>query len=296
MIEDNNGWVVVDIPRTPQALSIDFIEKEMLKHPQVDCPVYHRFGPGIYIREVHLPKGAMAIGHRQKTEHMNVMISGKVIMFNQDGTSKTISGPITFAGKPGRKIGFILEDTIWQNIYATDERSVEKLEKLYLDKSEYWKGANDIYKDIDFSNRDIDRKDFLSMVSEIGVLAETIREQSENTEDQVDMPYGWDKTAVFDSSIEGKGLFATSSFSLNETIAPARIDGKRTPAGRYTNHSAQPNAKMVLKENGDIDLVAIRNIRGCQGGDFGEEIIIDYRQSFSLSFNQTGKGEKLCLE
>jgi len=36
--------------------NVDMLESKMLKHEQVQCNVIHRFGPGTYIREVHLPK------------------------------------------------------------------------------------------------------------------------------------------------------------------------------------------------------------------------------------------------
>jgi hypothetical protein len=40
---------------------------------------------------------------------------------------------------------------------------------------------------------------------------------------------------------------------------------------------------MVLKENGDIDLVMIKPISGCRGGNLGDEITINYRQALSLA-------------
>ena len=83
---------------------------------------------------------------------------------------------------------------------------------------------------------------------------------------------------VADSKIEGKGLFATGNFEPNEVIAPARLGGKRTPAGRYTNHAKNANAMMVLRDNGDIDLVASASINGCKGGNLGEEITVNYDQ------------------
>jgi len=68
-----------------------------------------------------------------------------------------------------------------------------------------------------------------------------------------------------------------------DLIAPARIAGMRTPAGRYTNHSNTPNSAMILTACGDINLIALRDIEGCKGGDNGEEITIDYRQALALS-------------
>ena len=51
----------------------DQVEAAFLEQPQADCPVTHRFGPGIYIREVLLPRGAYVVGHAHKTVHLNIM-------------------------------------------------------------------------------------------------------------------------------------------------------------------------------------------------------------------------------
>ncbi len=110
-------------------------EKELLQHPQADCPVVHHFGPGVCIREVFMAAGTLAIGHKQKFEHLNLMLRGKVMVINDDVTANVLTAPMIFVGKPGRKIGYVLEDMVWQNIYATDETDVKKLEAMFLDKS-----------------------------------------------------------------------------------------------------------------------------------------------------------------
>lgn len=97
------------------------IEPLMLNMPQVPCPVTHYFGPGVCIREVKIPAGTIAIGHHQNFNHVNNFLKGKVLMLMEDGTTKTIEAPMTFTGEPGRKIGYIVEDMVWQNIYPTEE-------------------------------------------------------------------------------------------------------------------------------------------------------------------------------
>lgn len=265
---------------------IQTVERGFLEQEQVDCPVVHRFGPGIYIREVHIPAGTMSIGHYQTTEHLNVMLKGKVIMINADGSKITVEAPQTFVSPPGRKVGVILEDMIWQNIYATDETDIEKLEATYLKKSitfnEHLKAQNML---LTYDNSE-EHEDYYKAIAEFGFDHKTVREQTEDTSDQIPFPLGGYKVMVANSKIDGKGLFATGNFKEGEVIAPTRIDGKRTPAGRYTNHSKKPNAVMVLKDNGDVDLVATRDISGCKGGQTGEEITVDYRQVLSLSIRR----------
>jgi len=117
---------------------LDGIESMMLNHEQVDCPTQHHFGPGIYIRESFMPAGTYVMGHAHKCEHMNVMLKGKMAVI-VNGEAKVIEGPCIFIGQPGRKFAYIIEDTIFQNIYATTETDIEKLEDMFVEKSEDWK-------------------------------------------------------------------------------------------------------------------------------------------------------------
>lgn len=263
--------------------TVEQVEAVMLDLPQAECPVIHRFGPGIYIREVTLPAGIFAIGHAQRQEHMNVMLKGRVTMINDNGTTTELVAPMVYVGKPGRKIGYVHEEVVWQNIYATTETDVEKLEATYLDKSETWKNDQALRERSSALAVQVDRADYWAVLRETGIPHALARAQSENESDQIPMPMGSYAIMIGDSAIDGKGVLATAPIEAGAVIAPARIAGKRTPVGRYTNHSATPNAIMVLRPNGDIDLVAARRIEGCAGGQPGEEVTIDYRQALRLS-------------
>ncbi|UOF81456.1 pbcV-1 histone H3-lys 27 methyltransferase structure [Caudoviricetes sp.] len=237
------------------------IEQHLLQQPQASCNVIHRFAPGIYIRELHMPAGTFAIGHYQRYEHLNVFLKGKVLMVNADASLTELAGPTTFMGKPGRKMGHVVEDTVWQNIYATTETDIDTLESVFLIKS----------------------AEYLNTLAALGVSPELVEKQSKNTKDCVDLPYGSYKIKVGKSSIEGSGLFATADIVAGEQIAPARINGMRTIAGRYVNHSNTPNAVMVRGPRSDIHLAALTDIAGCRGGLNGEEITVDYSQAAYLT-------------
>lgn len=265
---------------------VQILEKEFLKEEQVDCPVVHRFGPGIYIREVTIPAGAFSIGHYQTTEHLNIMLAGRVTMVNEDGSKTELQAPQVFVSKPGRKIGYIHEKMVWQNVYATDETDVEKLEAMFLRKSITWQESQKSQELLLTLDHSTDIADYYLAIAEFGFDHETVRKQTENLEDQIPMLFGNYKMMVANSKIDGKGVFATANIEPGEIIAPARIDGKRTPAGRYTNHAKNINAIMVLRDNGNIDLVAKKAIKGCHGGNLGEEITIDYRQALSLAIRR----------
>lgn len=272
-----------------KAGGIEQAERELMHLPQADCPVAHYFGPSIYIREVRLPAGILAIGHRQKHEHMNIMVKGRVLMVGDNGEPIERCAPLIYVGKPGRKIGVVLEDVVWQNIYATDERDVEKLEAMLLDKSPAFLEADAQRLLQAHDERQRDREDFACVLEEYGFDLATAVAQSENESDQNGWPDGIANVVVSDSPIHGKGIFCSAPVEAGEVIAPARIGGMRTPAGRYTNHSAEPNAAMVMDADGDINLVALRPIGGMRGGIKGEEVTVNYRRSLETI------GVKKCL-
>jgi len=266
-----------------QAEQVSQLEQHMLALPQAECPVVHHFGPGIYVREVTLPAGTLAIGHAQRFEHLNIMLTGAVAILKDDGTTEVLRAPMIFVGKPGRKVGFVIETCVWQNVYATEERDIDKLEATFLDKSETWQAYHATQQALAYQSRQADRDDFSDLIADAGFSAETVKEQSENESDQIGMPPGYAAITIRASAIEGLGVFLSYPVEAGALIGPARIDGMRTPLGRYTNHSSNPNAQFVRSDNGHIYLVALRRIAGCEGGSMGEEVTVDYRQALSLS-------------
>lgn len=267
----------------PLEAHVDRAEAAMLRLPQVECPVVHHFGPGIYIREVTIPAGTLAIGHAQRFEQLNVMLKGRIAVPDGAGALRELVAPLIFVGPPGRKAGFALEDVVWLNVYATDERDIDVLEATYLDKSAAWQEADAARHQLEVLQREADREDYHRVLAETGFTHELARAQSENQADHVDLPEGSTKLRIRPSAIEGSGVFVSAPVEPGEVIAPARIGGMRTPAGRFTNHSKSPNARMVLRDSGDIDLVATQRIAGCMAGGPGEEVTIDYRQALALS-------------
>lgn len=268
---------------------IERCEALMLDNPeQIDCPVIHHFSPGLYIREVKIPAGMFVMGHWQKKPHLNIFLRGRVTIVRELGDQPVdLVAPMIFTGEPGRKIGYTHEDVVWLNVYPTTETDVEKLEEMFLDKSLAWQEREDIANRQFLLGTHIDNEDYFDVLREVGISPETATEQSENETDQIPFPPGSYKCKVRRSKIHNRGLFATATIPAGEVIAPALIDGKRTPAGRFTNHSVTSNAQMVLRELGDdIDLVALRSILGCHGGFDGEEITIDYRQALAVAMSR----------
>ena len=271
---------------TPQptmlALS-DQLESEALALPQVPCPVVHHFGPGVYMREVQLSAGTFVVGRNHRQPHQNIMLKGKLQLVDDAGVFHTLVAPQMFTSQGGRKCALVLEDTVWLNVLATDLVDVEAVEAWMFDDGEQLARHYAQTFEHHRSLRQMERDDFAAFVEASPWTIDEVRAMSEVVDDCI--PFGDDvkHLVVRASPIEGKGLFCTIPVEEGTVMALARVDGKRTPAGRYVNHSHNPNAHFALDANGAICLVARRRIAGCVGGDHGEEITVDYRQAVSLS-------------
>lgn len=126
----------VPAPAPITSADIERREAELLKLPQVEVPLTHRFAPGVYMREVIMPTGALIIGHEHKTEHLNIISRGRALVM-MDGDVSEVVGPCTLLSKPGvRKVLYIREEMQWATIHPTDETDLDKLAALLIVKSE----------------------------------------------------------------------------------------------------------------------------------------------------------------
>lgn len=103
--------------------------RELAALPQTDCPLVHRFAPGVYLREISMPADTIVIGRVHKTEHFNVILKGAALIVHDDGRREELRAPMTFVSKAGvQKVLYIIEDMIWQTIHVTPETDMAKLE------------------------------------------------------------------------------------------------------------------------------------------------------------------------
>ena len=268
------------------------LAKVMLNAPQANAPIVHRFGPGVYIREASYSQGTLIIGQEHLSEHINMLLKGKINIINEEGNVVCLEAPYMFVAKAGSKIGYALEDVVWQNIYATNETDVEKLEATFFKTPEFFVEFVESKLLIDQASHQDDRDDFELMLKETGWSKEDVYKWSNFNDDKINLPHGSYSIVPSNSAIQGKGMFASANIKEGELIAPMRINGKRTPVGYLVNHSKNPNSIAVLNKDNDMYLVAIKEINGMAGGQLGEELTLDYRQVMLL--NNLWDGEIKC--
>ena len=126
----NQPTVKVDIKQ-----SLDNLAVAVKSAPQVECPEKHHFGPNLYIKEVTLPAGSVIVGKYHRHEHLCNMVSGRMIVVDSEGNRTELIAPMTFMAKSGRKIAYIIETVVFQNIYSTSETDIQKLEDMIVDNS-----------------------------------------------------------------------------------------------------------------------------------------------------------------
>lgn len=268
-------------PTEMQALAqlpAEQVEKYFLANvEQADCPIRHLFGPGIYIREVHFPAGIMVIGHEHKDAHTNLFLSGKLNLYQGDGSYQTLEAPAFFVSPPGRKMAYTLTPCVWQNIYATEETDVEALEDMLFVKSSEFESAVASRTCSDYSRHIADRRDFRKFVKEQGQGPTWIEFEGFTTSRE---SANW---AIGESAIAGKGVHATSNILAGAPLGYLRQNNLLTHLGEYLNHSVMPNAKVERAASGDLYVTLVRSVAGMAGGFLGDEITIDYRDTMRVA-------------
>jgi|GEM_PF-1176120 len=131
------------------------------------------------------------------------------------------------------------------------------------------------------------RSDYYTTLADFGITHKMACEQSFNTSDFID--HEIPGVELRKSPIHGMGLFATKSSDTGQKICEARVNGKRTIAGKYANHAPNRNA-FVAFGSGDISLYAAQPI-SC-----GDEITVNYRESLALQIQKPAEDKDLIAK
>lgn len=97
-------------------LALEAVMREMKGH-HVELPVTHHFAPGIYMRELFIPKGVTLTGKIHKTEHLNILSQGVLRVMTEDGM-KTLTASTVVKSQPGiKRAGYAIEDSVWITVH-----------------------------------------------------------------------------------------------------------------------------------------------------------------------------------
>jgi hypothetical protein len=266
-------------PALSMSGKVQALEAELLKMPQADIITEHTFMPGVYERKITIPPWTVLTGAAHKTDY-HVRLEKGTIAVNTDDGVKVFTAPFDFPAKAGmQRAGRVFdEEVVWVDVYdnldnCTDLAVLE--DRLY------------VVPDCGLADSRTEEQkakiDFGAFLHQIGMTQSEMDKIVHIESDLMDMPEGV-CVELRDSPIHGKGLFATQNFEVGEIVCPGRLNGKRTPGGRFINHSPNCNIKPE-KKGDDIYAVATRKINA------GDELLVDYRASMRVNFGLALQGE-----
>jgi hypothetical protein len=118
------------LPAAPLRDQIAALEQALLQHPDAVCgdselcPVTHRFAPGIYLREIFIPKGTVLTGKLHKHAHPNFLMRGEVMVVTEHAGRQHLTAPLAMISQAGTKRAvYALEDTVWITVHANPDNT-----------------------------------------------------------------------------------------------------------------------------------------------------------------------------
>jgi len=269
---------IINLSSTQIALplreKIEILQEELLKMPQADVQYLHSFEPGKYIRTMIAPPWTVIVGAEHKTPY-KVKLEKGTIAVNIDDKIHTLTAPLEMDVPAGiKRVGQVFdEELVWVDIYdnpddCTDIEAIE--ERLYI-IPECGLMSNRVPKQLEEV-----KNDYQLFLTQIGLNQVEMDKIVNIIDDLMDMPKEF-FTELRPSKIHGKGLFAVKSFKMWDVVCPCRLNGKRTPGGRFVNHSHKSNL-MPIKIGDDIYAIASQDIYE------NEELLLNYRDMMSVNF------------
>lgn len=260
------------------------LQNALLKMPQANIVTEHVFTPGLYERKITIPAWTVLTGAAHKTPY-HVRLEKGTIAVNTDDGVKVLTAPFEFPAKAGmQRAGRVFEEeVVWVDVYDNPDNCNDLAvleDRLYVVPD---CGLADSRTEIQKA-----QIDYGAFLHQLGMTQNEMDQIVHIESDLMEMPDGV-AVELRDSPIQGKGLFATRDFETGEVVCPGRLDGKRTPGGRFINHSFNFNV-MPNKVGDDIYAVAARKI--CAG----DELLVDYRASMRVNFGLALQGELLCQD
>lgn len=104
---------------------------------QIELKVTHHFAPGVYMREIFIPKGTTLTGKIHKTEHLNILSEGDLSVMTEDGVKRLTASKIIKSAPGIKRVGFAHEDSVWITVHHNPDDCVDtdKIEERLIAKS-----------------------------------------------------------------------------------------------------------------------------------------------------------------
>lgn len=127
--------------QTDRADNILRLMVEMMDWPLdaiYEPPLKHYFAPGMYAREMIIPKGCLIVGKVHKHSHLNSITYGDVCVATFEGVERHVGHKTLVSPAGVQRVVYANEETMWTTYHLTNETDIEKIEdEIIMPFNEY---------------------------------------------------------------------------------------------------------------------------------------------------------------
>jgi hypothetical protein len=273
VVNDDGNTVSGEI-RQHQNELVSRFEDVAISMPQVHIETTHLLHGGMYARTIRIPANTMLTGTLTSCDNICI-VDGDITVTTDAGPQRLTGFNVLPATKGARRAGITHSETNWTTIIPTNATTVEQAEADLTSEPQRLQTNR---TGITYDKASQDRLSYAAFRNALGMSQELVDAIVKDERDCIVSERCERNCRRGESPIHGIGIFATRNIQLGEIIAPGRIGGKRCIAGRWTNHSATPNAMFVAGAgDAEIELVAVESVND------GDEITVDYGQAKELA-------------
>ena len=129
---DDRGDVTFNVPdKSPEAIraGITRLKDNLLALPNhTEMPVEHTLIDGVYTRTLRIPKGTLLVGKIHLKECVNIVAKGDISVLTETGCGRFKAGHVAVSAPGIQKVGYAHQDTVFINVFRTDETDISKIE------------------------------------------------------------------------------------------------------------------------------------------------------------------------
>lgn len=132
-VDPDTGAITFNHGGAPAYLVRQFIRQmaaDLLALPGAlaGLPVDHLSCDGMLTRTMFIPKGTLAVGKIHKLDCINIVAKGDISILTENGSGRMVGGQQAISPAGIQKFVFANEDTIFINVFRTDETRLEHIE------------------------------------------------------------------------------------------------------------------------------------------------------------------------
>jgi hypothetical protein len=90
--------------------------------------VEHTIKDGMYMRKLFIPKGSLIVGKIHKLDCINIVAQGDISVVTETGSARVGAGYTVVSPAGLQKVGYAHEDTVFINVFRTDETDIDEIE------------------------------------------------------------------------------------------------------------------------------------------------------------------------